>query len=133
MQSKNTTQNKNKDYNYTQIVLNVGGLMIDSTYTALLFTNLSFHFLGGEWHTSDWMKKRFWIPSCLVFKPVIIRANASKERDSLFKSAVWIIMTKKENMGHCKTWTRQFTQKTLVFSKYLIKYYNITDIAELKP
>lgn len=42
-------------------------------------------------------------------------------------------MTKKENMGHCKTWTQQFTQKTLVFSKYLIKYYNITDIAELKP
>lgn len=111
MQSKNATQNKNKDYNYTQIVLNVGGLMIDTPYSALLFTNLSFHFLGGEWHTSDWMKKRFWIPSCLVFKPVIIRANASKKRDSLFKSAVWIIMTKKENMGHCKTWTRQFTQK----------------------
>lgn len=40
-------------------------------------------------------------------------------------------MTKKENMGHCKTWSRQFTQKTFAFSKYLIKY-NITDIAELK-
>lgn len=61
-----------------------------------------------------------------------MRANANKKRDSLFKNAVWIIMTKKENMGHCKTWTRQFTQKTFAFSKYLIKYI-ITDIAELKP
>lgn len=60
-----------------------------------------------------------------------MRANANKKRDSLFKNAVWIIMTKKENMGHCKTWTRQFTQKTFAFSKYLINY-NITDIAGLK-
>lgn len=94
-------------------------------FTKLIY-NLSIHFFG-EWHASDWMEKCFWILSCFVFNPVIIRANASKKRDSLLNT-VWIIMTKKENMGHCKTWTQQFTQENFrisqVFDKhiYLLKF-----------
>lgn len=78
--------------------------MIDFIYIVFLFINLFFYFLGGEWYISDWMKKCFWIFLCFVFKLVIIRVNVSKERDFLFKSVVWIIMIKKENMGYCKMW-----------------------------
>lgn len=57
--------------------------MIDSPNIALLFTNLSIHFFLSMTRYSDWMEKRFWILSRIVFNPVIIRASASKKRYSL--------------------------------------------------
>lgn len=83
--------------------------MIDSPNIALLSTNLSIHFFFCQWHAiviewknvSEYFHVSFSIQSLL--DPVQVR-----------KDILWIIMTKRENMGHCKTWMQQFTQKPFV-------------------